>query len=154
MSSTWDFVIALVAVINGLGVIRLLSAYGDFLAHRNEGRITHFWIYYLVALFQLMIHFLFWWSIVGVRAAGEVNFLQFLYLLIGPTLLYLGTSILIAESEDDLPATVASRCRVVRFGRAGEAEIRQALVDRDYHPDQASEAARISGGIAESIRYP
>lgn len=54
--------------------------------------------------------------------------------------------ILIAESEDDLPATVASRCRVVRFGRAGEAEIRQALVDRDFHPDQASEAARISGG--------
>jgi DNA polymerase-3 subunit delta' len=54
--------------------------------------------------------------------------------------------ILIAESEDDLPATVASRCRVVRFGRAGEAEIRQALVDMDYHPDQASEAARISGG--------
>jgi DNA polymerase-3 subunit delta' len=54
--------------------------------------------------------------------------------------------ILIAESEDDLPATVASRCRVVRFGRAGEAEIRQALVDRDYHPDQAGEAARISGG--------
>ncbi len=54
--------------------------------------------------------------------------------------------ILVVESEDDLPTTVASRCRVVRFGRAGEAEIRQALVDRDYHPDQASEAARISGG--------
>jgi len=54
--------------------------------------------------------------------------------------------ILVAESEDDLPATVASRCRVVRFGRAGEAEIRQALVDRDFHPDQAGEAARISGG--------
>ncbi len=54
--------------------------------------------------------------------------------------------ILITESEDDLPPTVSSRCRVVRFGRAGEAEIRQALVDRNYHPDQASEAARISGG--------
>ncbi len=54
--------------------------------------------------------------------------------------------ILITESEDDLPATVASRCRVVRFGRAGEAEIRQALVDREFHPDQATEAARISGG--------
>ena len=54
--------------------------------------------------------------------------------------------VLIAESEDELPATVSSRCRVVRFGRAGEAEIRQALVDRDIHPDQAGEAARISGG--------
>ena len=54
--------------------------------------------------------------------------------------------ILVTESEDDLPATVASRCRVVRFGRAGEADIREALVDRDYHPEQADEAARISGG--------
>lgn len=54
--------------------------------------------------------------------------------------------LLVSESEDDLPATVASRCRVVRFGRAGEADIRQALVDRDYHPDHAGEAARISGG--------
>ncbi len=54
--------------------------------------------------------------------------------------------ILIAESEDDLPATVASRCRIVRFGRAGEAEIRQALVDRDLDAGQAGEAARISGG--------
>ncbi len=54
--------------------------------------------------------------------------------------------ILVAESEDDLPATVSSRCRVVRFGRAGEADIRQALVDRGLNPDQAGEAARISGG--------
>ena len=54
--------------------------------------------------------------------------------------------ILITESEDGLPATVASRCRIVRFGRTGEAEIRQALVDRDLDPEQAGEAARISGG--------
>lgn len=54
--------------------------------------------------------------------------------------------ILITDSEDDLPATVASRCRIVRFGRAGEAEIRQALVDRDMDAEQAGEAARISGG--------
>ncbi len=54
--------------------------------------------------------------------------------------------ILVTESEDDLPATIASRCRVVRFGRAGEADIRDALVERDFHPEQAGEAARISGG--------
>ena len=54
--------------------------------------------------------------------------------------------ILITESEDDLPGTVASRCRIIRFGRAGEAEIRQALVDRDLDSEQAGEAARISGG--------
>lgn len=54
--------------------------------------------------------------------------------------------ILATESEGDLPPTVASRCRIVRFGRAGEAEIRQALVEREVNPDHAGEAARISGG--------
>lgn len=34
--------------------------------------------------------------------------------------------LLVSESEDDLPATIASRCRTVQFGRVGETD----LVDR------------------------
>src|SRR5690606_40198536 len=34
--------------------------------------------------------------------------------------------ILVAESEDELPSTIASRCRTVHFGRVSEEE----LVDR------------------------
>ena len=100
-NGTWDFVIALVAVINGLGVVRLLSACSVFLRHRNSAVIAHFWVYYVLAVFQLMIHVLLWWSIVGLREAGEVNFLRFLYLLVGPTLLFLATSVLITEIEGE-----------------------------------------------------
>lgn len=54
--------------------------------------------------------------------------------------------IVIAESEDDLPETVASRCRTVVFGRVTEQEIEAGLVDQGIDPERARQAARISGG--------
>ena len=54
--------------------------------------------------------------------------------------------ILVAESEDDLPATVASRCRIVRFGRVSEEELASALVERGFEAGRAAMTARISGG--------
>jgi len=54
--------------------------------------------------------------------------------------------VLVAESEDDLPATVASRSRTVFFGRVPENEIVAALVDRGLDPDQAERVATASGG--------
>jgi DNA polymerase-3 subunit delta' len=54
--------------------------------------------------------------------------------------------VLVAESEDDLPATVASRCRTVVFGRVGEDEIVDGLVDNGIDREAAQQAARISGG--------
>ncbi len=54
--------------------------------------------------------------------------------------------VLVVESEDDLPATIASRCRMVQFGRVREEELIDALIGMGLAPDQAGEAARISGG--------
>lgn len=54
--------------------------------------------------------------------------------------------VLVADSEDDLPATVASRCRTIVFGRVMEEEIVAGLVRQGIEPDQAARAARISGG--------
>ena len=53
--------------------------------------------------------------------------------------------ILVAES-DDLPETVVSRCRRVVFGRVSEEEVRAGLIGLGIDPDQAQQAARISGG--------
>lgn len=52
----------------------------------------------------------------------------------------------VVGSEDDLPATVASRCRMVRFGRVSETEIVAALVERGIDEEQATITARITGG--------
>ncbi len=54
--------------------------------------------------------------------------------------------IVIAESEDDLPETVASRCRTVVFGRVPEEDISEGLQNQGIEPERADQAARISGG--------
>ena len=54
--------------------------------------------------------------------------------------------LLVSESEDDLPATIASRCRTVQFGRVGEGDLVDALLDAGVSLEQAADAAQISGG--------
>jgi DNA polymerase-3 subunit delta' len=54
--------------------------------------------------------------------------------------------LVVAESEDDLPETVASRCRTVVFGRVSEAEIAAGLVALGVEEERAEQASRISGG--------
>ncbi len=54
--------------------------------------------------------------------------------------------VLVAESEEDLPSTIASRCRTIVFGRVPEAEIADGLVAQGVDATRAAEAARISGG--------
>jgi DNA polymerase-3 subunit delta' len=54
--------------------------------------------------------------------------------------------VIVAESEDDLPDTVASRCRTVVFGRVGETELAAGLERLGIEAGQAKQAARIAGG--------
>ena len=54
--------------------------------------------------------------------------------------------IIVAETEDDLPSTVASRCRTVVFGRVSESEVAKGLADLGVAEEQAMEASRIAGG--------
>ena len=55
--------------------------------------------------------------------------------------------VLVVESEDDLPATVASRCRTVHFGRVPDADLAAALAARpDVDGLTAADLARVAGG--------
>lgn len=56
------------------------------------------------------------------------------------------TFVLVAESEDDLPSTIASRCRTIVFGRVPEADIEDGLIELGIDAEAARGAARISGG--------
>jgi hypothetical protein len=60
----------------------------------------------------------------------------------GSTVVFL----LVAESEDQFPATVASRCRVVRMSRVPAGEMAEALVERGVDADRAEGLAVVSGG--------
>ena len=54
--------------------------------------------------------------------------------------------ILVAEAEDDLPLTIASRCRTVVFGRVTDEEVVAALEERGVEGEQARRSAAASGG--------
>lgn len=58
------------------------------------------------------------------------------------------TFLLVSESEDDFPATIASRCRTVHIGRVPAAELIGALVERGVDEDQAESVATVAGGRA------
>ncbi|MBT8200974.1 MAG: hypothetical protein KJO36_10680 [Acidimicrobiia bacterium] len=52
--------------------------------------------------------------------------------------------VLVSEATEDLPATIASRSRVIRFGRVPESEVLAALSARGH--ENAAELAGIAGG--------
>lgn len=55
--------------------------------------------------------------------------------------------VLVVEAEDDLPSTVASRCRTVHFGRVPEAELAASLAARPGVDELvAADLARVAAG--------
>jgi DNA polymerase-3 subunit delta' len=54
--------------------------------------------------------------------------------------------VIVAESEYDLPETVASRCRTVVFGRVDDQVIAAGLARLGTPEEQAAQTARIAGG--------
>jgi len=54
--------------------------------------------------------------------------------------------ILVAESEDDFPSTVASRCRTIHVGRVPLDVMVSALGKRGMEPSEAEGVAAVSGG--------
>ena len=94
------FIISLAAVINGLGLVRLLSAFAEYLRSQQRVELATYWVFELWVLFQFLMHTLLWWSLWNLRDVEVFNFGMYLYLLAGPVFLYLGTSLLVPELID------------------------------------------------------
>lgn len=99
--ASFAFIISLAAVVNGLGIVRWVTGFAEYLRQRNTLNVRHFWVMGLFGGIQFLLHILMWWSLWGVRGTTEINFLMYLYLLAGPMLLYLGTSVLAPGFDDD-----------------------------------------------------
>lgn len=100
------FVVTLAAVVNGLGIVRWLAGFGEYVRRRQSIRVQHDWVFSLFAAHQFLLHILLWWTFWGARDASNFNFLTYLYMLAGPVLLYLGSVLLAPDLDDviDLPA--------------------------------------------------
>lgn len=100
-SASFVFIISLAAVVNGLGIVRWLTGFSEFVRHRSKLQITHYWVFSLAAVFQFLLHVLFWWSLWNIRGSATINFLSYLYLLSGPVLLFVGTAVLSPDVDSD-----------------------------------------------------
>ena len=100
-SASFVFIISLAAVVNGLGIVRWLTGFTEFVRRRSSLRVTPYPVFVLAAVFQFLLHVLFWWSLWNIRGSASVNFLSYLYLLAGPVLLFIGTAVLSPELDGD-----------------------------------------------------
>ena len=91
------FIIALAAVINGLGMTRLLFGFSEYLRRRGQVEISHSGLFGAWAGLQFILHILLWWQMWTVQEAATLTFLTYIYLLQGPILLFLGTSLLLPD---------------------------------------------------------
>ena len=98
---SFAFIITLAAVINALGMVRWLTAFAEYLRKRQSIRVDFYWVFVLAAAFQFLLHILLWWSLWNARQAETFNFLTYLYMLTGPVLLYLGTSLLVPDVDNN-----------------------------------------------------
>jgi hypothetical protein len=100
-SASFVFIIALAGVVNGLGIVRWLSGFTEYLRRRSSLRVPLYWVFTLAACFQFLLHILFWWSLWGIRGTASINFLSYLYLLSGPILLFVATALLMPDIDGD-----------------------------------------------------
>lgn len=100
------FIITLAGVINGLGIVEWIAGVGRFLKHSRTLTVEGYWVFYVQAACQFLLHILLWWSLWGIREVADFNFLTYIYLLAGPVLLYLGTSLLTPDVGADASTSV------------------------------------------------
>lgn len=97
--AAFAFIFTLAAVINGLGIVRWLTALAEYVRARNVLDIVNYRVYVLFSTFQLLLHVLLWWSMWSIRSVETFNFLDYLYLLAGPVFLFLSTSLLVPDAD-------------------------------------------------------
>ena len=100
-SASFVFIISLAAVVNGLGIVRWLNGLTEYIRRGERLNVKSYHVFTLIAGFQFLLHVLFWWSLWSIRGTATINFLSYLYLLLGPVFLFVGTASLIPEPDSD-----------------------------------------------------
>jgi len=98
--AAFAFIFTLAAVVNGLGIVRWLTALAEYLRRKDTLQVANYRVFLLFAVFQFILHVLLWLSLWGIRAVETFDFIDYLYLLTGPVLLFLSSSLLIPDATD------------------------------------------------------
>lgn len=97
----FNYVAALASVINALGIVRILVRFSEYVQRGESLKVDHSWTFTLLIVHQFLLHVLLWWLLWGIREATNFYYLTYLYMLMGPILLFLGTSLLTPDIVDN-----------------------------------------------------
>jgi hypothetical protein len=95
--SLFEFLTVAVSIVLALGLVRLI--HGLRLASGNSSR---YWIHLGYVVMFIVNHLLFWWALWGFQTGVDWNFGRFLYVFIGPMLLYSLASTLIPDDASSV----------------------------------------------------
>lgn len=101
----FEYLAVLISIVLGLGITQLLSAFARQLEQRRT--VKSYAPALGWAVFLLLVHIQTWWSMFGLRAWDEWNFLQFVMVLLQPIVLFLLATLAMpgpASTETDLKA--------------------------------------------------
>ena len=92
MNDAFNYIAVLVSIVLGLAVTRVLSQLSE--AIQAHARQRNYWVHtlWLVNAFSMLL--LNWWVFYRWRTAPQWTFFLFLWVTLGPTLLYLACSVL------------------------------------------------------------
>ncbi len=83
----FEYFSAMIAVILALGVTHILGQISY--VTQNPRKAGVYWVHSVWVGVTLLAHFSAWWNIWGLKASIDFSYLTFLYMLIGPTALFL-----------------------------------------------------------------
>ncbi len=94
--SLFEFILVMISLVLAIGVTHLLQAVASMVLLRRLLQVDWVVVTWVVTLFILSAAY--WWSLWDFRQV-EWTFPAFFYLLLAPTLLYVGVSLLVAASN-------------------------------------------------------
>jgi len=89
----FNYLNVMIAILLGVGLFQIFGGIGRLLQIRH--RVKPYWLHSLWVLILIMAHAHLWWSFWGLRDAVRWNYVEFLYLLIGPAGLVIISQVII-----------------------------------------------------------
>ena len=97
-TTAFPFLAVMFAVLMGMGVVRLITAFGEMI--KQYERVRPYWLHGAWLVLLLLIYFHLWWSFWDIRLATNWNYLTYLFLLIGPVVLFTASNLLIPDLSE------------------------------------------------------
>ncbi len=99
MMDPFSYLVVLISIILGLGVTRVVGGLGHLMQTRRRKR--SYWVHTVWMLNLLMAMAIVWWMDYRWRSNDHWTFLLFIWVLLLPTILYLISSLLFPDQDDE-----------------------------------------------------